>query len=508
MADTVTFNQIPANLRVPLFYAEINAGQSPFQGPSRTLLIGQKTSAGSAPANAPIRLDGDPTSLFGAGSMLTDMAVYARQSHPFGEIWCLPLADPSGATQIKTVTVGSGILGSSGDVVLYIAGERVEIGVAPTDANTDVAVSIVAAVNAGYMKFNKPMSHPVIAAVDGTTASKVNFTARHVGALGAFINIDTDIVGDEGPLQTYLTVGSGTAGTGTPTLATGLAALGDQEYDWIGAPYADTTTLDGIKDFLGGTSGRWSPLQQLYGHYVTALFNTMSNLATAGAARNDPNVSIMGVSADSPSPPWRWVGALVATIAADKNLGSEVDQAYRISQPLQTLVLDGIQPPKNRTNWFTATQRNQLYQDGIAGFRVAIDGTVSIDRVVTTYQTNSFGSPDITWLDVETRAQMVYFVRYMRQRITQTYPRAALASDGAEGRPGIVTPRMLKAECIHAYVEMEDGGLVEKSDLFANMIVVERSTDPNRVNAYLPVDVVNQFRVFAANATTFLEYPA
>jgi phage tail sheath gpL-like len=52
------------------------------------------------------------------------------------------------------------------------------------------------------------------------------------------------------------------------------------------------------------------------------------------------------------------------------------------------------------------------------------------------------------------------------------------------------------------------GGLVENPDLFAKSLVVERSRDPHRVTAYLPVDVVNQFRVFAANATTFLQYPA
>jgi phage tail sheath gpL-like len=52
---------------------------------------------------------------------------------------------------------------------------------------------------------------------------------------------------------------------------------------------------------------------------------------------------------------------------------------------------------------------------------------------------------------------------------------------------------------------MENGGLVENGDLFAAALVVERSTDPNRVNAFLPVDVVNQFRIFAANVTTNLQ---
>lgn len=71
-----------------------------------------------------------------------------------------------------------------------------------------------------------------------------------------------------------------------------------------------------------------------------------------------------------------------------------------------------------------------------------------------------------------------------------------------------MTPRIIKAECVHIYKELEAGGLVENSAAFAQALVVERSADPNRVNAYLPIDVVNQLRVFAANVTTFLQYPS
>ncbi|QDM26999.1 hypothetical protein FNL56_13415 [Tardiphaga sp. vice304] len=170
--------------------------------------------------------------------------------------------------------------------------------------------------------------------------------------------------------------------------------------------------------------------------------------------------------------------------------------------------LVGIRPPVSRANWPTTLQRNQLYQDGIASYSVMVDGTVLLDRSVTTYQVNAYGQPDITWLDVETRLQMVYFVRYMRQRITQKYGRCALADDNPTGNPGIVTAKILKAECVHIYKELETGGLVDNSTLFAQSLVVERSSDPNRVNAYLPVDVVNQFRVFAANVTTFLQRDA
>lgn len=504
---SVSFNAIPANLRVPLFYAEVNAGPNAFQGPSRLILIGQKTAAGSMAADSIRLLDDDPQALAGAGSQLAEMAVWARQNHPFGEIWLGALADPAGVAATKTITVAAGILGSSGTVVVYVCGERVEVAVASTDTNINVAADIAAAINAGYTKFGRSLSHPVTAAVGGAGSEHiVTLTARNVGALGNKLAIDKDLVGDEGSLQVHLTIADGAAGTGTPALGTLTAALGDIEFDWIAAPYADTTSLDVIKTFLDGVSGRWSPLQQLYGHYLTTLFDTFGNLASAGAARNDPSASIMGV-ANSPSPPWRWAGALGGAVARDKNIGGEVDRAYQISRPLQTLPLVGIAPPKSKADWFSITQRNTLYQDGIAGFRVMVDGTVLIDRVVTTYQLNVWNQPDITWLDVETRAQMVYFVRYTRQRITQKYGRHALADDNANNHPGIVTAKILKAECVHIYKELERGGLVENSALFAQSLVVERSADPNRVNAYLPVDVVNQFRIFAANVTTFLQYP-
>jgi phage tail sheath gpL-like len=341
----VSFNAIPSNLRVPLFYAEINSGLSPYQAPSRTLLIGQKTSGGSAIANVPVLLGGDPTGLFGSGAMLTEMAFWARQNHPFGEIWALPLADPAGVAQTHTVTIGVGILGSQGTLVLYIGGEKIQIAVKTTDANTDVATNLSAAINLGYNKFGFAMAFPVIASV---ASNVVTLTSRHVGALGGKQSILKDLVGDEGPLATYITIAAGTAGTGVPSLSAALASLGDDTFDFICAPYADTTSLDTVKTFLDGVSGRWSPIQQLYGHYFTAMFDTYSNLASFGTGRNDPNVSIMGV-VDSPSSPWRWAASLGARIAADKNLGGEVDQAYRISRPVQTLELVGIRPPQSQS---------------------------------------------------------------------------------------------------------------------------------------------------------------
>jgi phage tail sheath gpL-like len=503
MTDTVAFNQVPDNVRVPGSYYEFNAGQSPYQGNSRTLLIGQKTNAGSAPVNAPMRLNGDPSALFGAGSMLSDMAVYARQGHPLGEIWCLPLAD-TGTAQIKTVTIGVGILGSVGVLKLYICGEKIQLPVAATDTNVVAAANLVALINQGYVKFGRTLAFPVIAAVDGGVPSQVNLTARNAGALGVKIPVDKDLVGDEGPLAQFITIAAPTPGAGTPSLAAALAALGDMEFDWIGAPYADATSLDAIKAFL---ADRWGPMKEIYGHYRAALFDTYANFAAAGAARNDPNAGFMGV-VESSSPPWVWAAAEAVAIAKDKDMGVSVDQAYRITVSLNGLELVGVKPPKLRINWLDKTQRNQLLFDGVSTFTVDVDGTVRIDKSITTYQTDSSGNPDITWLDVETRAQAVYFGRYNRMRIAQSFPRCVLADDNPSGNPKIVTIATINAEYIHIYKELERGGLVQNSALYAQRLITARSSVPNRVDNYLPFNVANRLEIFGVNATTFLLYPA
>ena len=61
-------------------------------------------------------------------------------------------------------------------------------------------------------------------------------------------------------------------------------------------------------------------------------------------------------------------------------------------------------------------------------------------------------------------------------------------------------PKFSSAELIALAREWEAAGLAENIDAFKEALIVERSsTDPNRVDALVPPDVINQFRVFAAS---------
>jgi hypothetical protein len=83
----VPFKQVPNQIRVPLFYAEVDNSQANSAGINqRALLIGQITTAGAAVPNVPILLQSasDATTQCGTGSVLELMAKKYREGDTFG----------------------------------------------------------------------------------------------------------------------------------------------------------------------------------------------------------------------------------------------------------------------------------------------------------------------------------------------------------------------------------------------------------------------------------------
>ena len=104
---TIAFKNIPQNLRLPLFYAEVsNAQANTGQTTSRAIIIGQILSSGIAPANIPLISAGvqDAQIQGGQGSMLASMTAAYRKADAFGELWYLPVAD-NGAGTVATGTL-------------------------------------------------------------------------------------------------------------------------------------------------------------------------------------------------------------------------------------------------------------------------------------------------------------------------------------------------------------------------------------------------------------------
>jgi len=96
----------------------------------------------------------------------------------------------------------------------------------------------------------------------------------------------------------------------------------------------------------------------------------------------------------------------------------------------------------------------------------------------------------------------LYRLRFqVRARISQKFPRHKLADDGNLIGPGnaVVTPKVIRAELISLAQDWIEAGLVEGIEQFKADLLVERDqADPNRINALIPPDLVNQLRFFAS----------
>jgi phage tail sheath gpL-like len=509
----ISFDHIPSNILVPLFYAEINSAQAAyFQQNQVSLIFGPMLPTGLAvPLQAVLVPQVDiALGLFGAGSILADMCSVFRKNDSMGELWCIPyLEDQAGspATTTATVTVAAPGTSGAGTIYCYVAGMRIPVYIkAGMDAAT-IAASIVDAVTA------QPFC--LLTAAAGAAAGEVVFAARGNGALGNFIDLSWNYRGITGGemmpagVSVYAPVLSG--GVGDMPVNDIVNAMADDPYDFICCPLADTTTFDAMDALMSDVGGRWAWDSQIYGGVFAARMasatqpgsppdNFPSNV-DFGRSRNGPHVYCLAHAENSLNPPWQRAAALTGQAA----VALRNDPA----RALQSLPLIGIDsPPRGKD--YRLGEKNTLLQSGMGVEETDPAGQVRISRVVSTYQKNSWGQPDPSWRDETTAYTIMAIVRRMRARILQKFPRHKLADDGTAFGAGqaVATPSIIRGELVALYSEMISDGWVENMEAFQAHLLVERdANDPNRVNVLLPPDLLNQLRILATKVEFRLQYP-
>lgn len=496
---SVSFNTIPAGLRVPLFYAEMdNSAANSGNTSLRTLLIAPvNDDANHADIGKLVLVSRSEQAgqIGGQGSVLHAMHKAYRKVDNFGTVWCLPVKLAAGAAAAGSITV-TGVATANGVLNLYLAGQRVQVSVVNGDAAAAVATAVVA-------KINATSALPVKATAGA--AGAVTITAKGKGLLGNDITIMVNRLGTAGgeatPGGLQVVVQAMSAGAGSPDLAAALAAVGDEAFEFVGHPFTDATSLNALRDWMNDTSGRWAWNKQLYGHCYSAKRGELGELVAFGTTRNDQHATVHGFETLVPQPAWE----VAAALTARQSVFISVDPA----RPTQTGVLIGIDAAPAGLR-FMLDERQTLLTSGLATCYVE-GGDYRIERAITTYQKNSFGVEDDSYLDSETLHTSAYVLRYLKALITSKYPRHKLASDGTKFGPGqaIVTPVVIRGELIAAYRELEMRGIVENTELFKQHLIVERSSsNPNRVDVLFPPDYVNQLRVFALLNQFRLQYPA
>ena len=462
--------------------------------PYKVLIVGQSLSTGTVEPLTPTRVTSaaQAAKYFGAGSMLHRMAEMYLRNNDTTETIYVAMADASAGAAAKGKLTFGGAASNGGTVVLYIGGRRVRVAATPAMLPADLAQDIAEAVNALELS-------PATATAG--TGGEVTFTAKHKGEAGNSIIVRVGYHdGEELPAGLTVTA-SGQNGTpiisGSPHPCEEGAAVIAAVAAYYGAidPARPFQTLpatgllppkDGIGIRLSGGSANpdlapvWAAIGDVHYHILGLPYTDAANGMSVKeelATRRGPMV----------------MKGCVAIAAVNGDLSEE--GALGDSHNSENLSIMGLGGP------FERRERNLLLWDGISTMYSDADGVMRIERLITTYKVNPLGAEDIAYLDVETLLTLEYLRFDLRGYFARRYPRHKLANDGTRYGKGqaIITPRIAKAECISWFGMMEELGLVEGVEQFKNELIVERnSRDPCRLDMYLPPDLVNQFRILAA----------
>lgn len=482
----VSFNAIPADIRVPLTYIEFDNSGAVSGTPVmewRVLLLGQAEADCAGELLKPVLMNtaDQAARLWGRGSQIADMVRHAKRNSTMLEIWAMAVPDDESAVAATGEVTLSGKCTATGVLCLYVGGRRLRVQAVGGEELAATVERVVQAVNAdGEL--------PVTAAVKEASPGVLTLTCKWKGATGNDIDLAVNLSTDDSfPAGLTASCGKMASGAADPDMENIITAMGDTWWKALVLPWNQKDGRVLLEEWLDAQFG---PLRQQECQAFLAYRGTLSETSTYGNAGNSQLVSCMGIGA-IPTSPWN--------VAAAYALQAATSLANDPARPLQTLELTGVMAPPREKRW-SMEERNILLYDGIATYRIASDDTVQIEREVTMYQTNAWGSPDPSYLDVQTVATLGYWRYAVNARIQQKFPRHKLADDGTAYGPGnaVVTPSVIRAELIALMRELEEKGLVENVETFKEQLIVERNADDrNRVDVLAPPDLVNQFRIFA-----------
>ena len=464
-SPNISFANIPASIRKPGRYAEFNTALAVRTLPGnaqRTLIVGQRTSAGSAAALAVMDVfsDQEAATYFGRGSIAHLMVRAALVANPYLSLQVIALDDAgAGVAASNTVTL-TGTATTAGVLTVPVGDVLVQVAVAAADTASIAAAALKA-------QFDAQPDLPVTASV---AAGVVTLTAKNKGTLGNGLKVSSRCTA----AGLSVANNSSTDGATDPTLATALAAVFASGHNIIVSPYNDTTSLTALRTHLDAVSG---PLEKRGAIGVYAHVGTLSNATTLAPTINGGRIT--GLLVPSALENVYEVAAAYAAVIA-----SEEDPAM----PLNTLGLTGIGAPALASR-LSRTEQEAALANGVTPSEVGPGEVVQIVRAITTYTKDASGTPDISLLDLTTIRSLDYGRKAIVDRLSSRF---------ARGKNTARQRARIREEVLDVMYRLEELEIWENVKANEDGVIVETdSQDPTRVNVRIPADVVNGLHVLA-----------
>ncbi|GAB6139921.1 phage tail sheath subtilisin-like domain-containing protein [Methylosoma difficile] len=488
----INFDTIPASLRVPGAYIEIDGSMASLDtvGQPSMLLVGLKRNTGEAVANEIVLVASltDAVKKAGEGSMLAAMAKRYYAITPLMQVFILPLAAPvtgNAATAMMTIT---SMPDETEVFSFYLAGELIEVSILVADGQSisNARTRIVAAINAVGI---------CVVASAGEGNGEIVLECIHNGSFGNDIGLSVVSV----PSGMELDIEGFSGGTLVPDLigANGLGAIFDNDESgylysvsrYIALGLNDAATLS---SFHIESQRRYAPPIQSGFRIFTAFSGDYEGAIAYGADKNFEHVTCICMNNGITS---IWdAAAIVAASAAPELFNNPV-------KSLEGVALKGL---KSGTKW-TFEQQNALLFSGLSLVQKSRDGTSSIKRLISMYLHRPDDSLDDAYLDINT-TEVMERIRYeQRLGAIMRFTGKAAAKSDENYRPGlpIVTLDTLRAYLLTLYKDtlMREYGWVQEYEHYKNTLVIEQ--DPTNASRFNYIDqpvILSPFYILAGKA--------
>ena len=462
-------------IREPFVDLSIVSGITTIQNTEqRILVVGQKTSAGSATSGAlvtDIQNDNSWDTLFGASSQLANMCRNVRRYNTKTRMDAISLSDNGSGTAAQYTVTFTGTATEGGELSVSMGSPDHTYTLVVTSGDT---VSTLATNLAALITADTKVPYTAAAALGVMTATFV-----HKGNAG-----DASGVAVSGTVAgVSYAVAQSVAGAGDPTLTTLFDVIDDMRYQTIVWPW--TADISTVKNFLDARFNVSNIV--LDGVAVMTLVDTYANISSAVSALNSQSLCVIANELVSASTqyggaileyPWA-IAAQVAGIrglrltdgsnisrfvisrdgSLDRFGGMAIASLPYFNTPVPDLPLMGV------SYGFTADEVDDLQDDGASNIGNNSGGTeVIMGEMVTTYKTDAASNPDVTfknleYVDTSSVIREFYFnnlrARFSQHRLTEGSLIAGRAmANGA----------LIEAYCTELYQRLANLALVQEGE--------------------------------------------
>lgn len=498
MTLSIPLTGLTASDVVPGTYVEVNFAQGAASSGALSypvLLMGNKTSAGSATADTVIYGPDTATqctsqtecdALFGPGSELSRMFAEFTAVNKDTPLYMIAVTESGGTAATGTLTIATAAT-ANGSVRCYVGEEFAEASITSGDSVTTIATALVAAINA----------KTAWAVTAGNSAGVITLTAKIKGPRGNLIRFSGQIFGSSvGTTASPTAQTAMSSGATADSNTTALATIITRRFGYIVTAAHDATQVGALATQVTTQALPTTGFRQAA---ICGSVDTLANATTFATGINNARVECVWLQNSDRLP-----GELAARACAIYALNESTLTGKRSLNFDDYGTKDGenafwnVKAPRAGTVPTRANIKSAL-ENGITPISVALNGTTRIVKRITTRCLNGSVS-DFRIRDAHKRVICDRFGDDLLVKGTLQLAGKSLGNDPLDGQkppgPNVVTPRVGKALVNALLREYAANDLIQNVDqTIADAIVQRETASPTRLTARIPlqpIDILDQ----------------